>query len=146
MLKAKCSWCQTIPIIIRSKHSYWLLFLNFVTFLFGMTKILSWQLFMLTQKFKQIFEVKPSLYFATFFYQNLLLNILQTQLTVISHKINGAYVKWVRTRMTLLCVKVKLVKFKGSILNAWGLKEILKANGFLSNKKQKKTIEAIKNS
>ena len=35
----------------------------------------------------------PSLYFAMFFYQNLLVNILQTQLTVLSHKINGAFVK-----------------------------------------------------
>ena len=37
MLTAKCSSCQTIPIIIRSKPSYWLLVLNFVTFLFGLT-------------------------------------------------------------------------------------------------------------
>ena len=33
-----------------------------------------------------------------------------TQLTVISHKINDAYLNGVRTRTTLLCVKVKLVK------------------------------------
>ena len=139
MLKAKCSWCQTILIIIRSKHSYWLLVLNFATFSFGLTKILSWKLFVLTQKFKQIFYAKPSLYFATFFYQNLLVNILQTKLTVISHKINGTYVKWVRTRTTLLCVDIKLVKFNGSTLNAWGYKNFLNAKVFVSNVKQKKS-------
>ena len=46
--------------------------------------------------------------------RNLLVNILQTQLTVVSHKINVAYVKSVRTRTTLLCVKVKIVKLNSS--------------------------------
>ena len=45
-------------------------------------------------------------------------------------------------------MKVKVIKFNGSTLNAWGLKNYLKKNGFVLNVKGKNkinTIQEIKN-
>ena len=61
----KC-WRQSAvdvkPFLISSKHSYWLLVSNFVTFLFGLTKILSWNLFVLTQIQADILSKTKSLF------------------------------------------------------------------------------------
>ena len=130
ILKAKCSWFQTIPIIIRSKHSYWLLVLNFVTFLFGLTKILSWKLFVLTQKFKQIVEAKPSLYFATFLYQNLLVNILQTQLTVVKTQDKWCVCKMSEDEDDLSMCESKTRKIQWFHIKCMRIKKIPKGKWF----------------
>ena len=122
-------------VYLMSKHSYYyqvkqllVTGFKFCDFFFGLKKTLSWKLFALSQKFKQIFRAKQSLYFALFFYQSLLANFLQAQLRVKSQKTNGIYVKCKMNKNEdiITCERSKTYKVQWFHIKCMTIKKVLK--------------------